>query len=107
MPALQGGVDAEGEEVSNDTPCRVSADLRAYEAEQDRLEREWQLGKAGREVQAAEDCMDAAKLKAMLQDEDLAHPLASLMQDLELGADLEYSVGKLKARLVEMLLEHI
>ena len=87
----------------SDTPCRVSADLRRYEAEQDRLESVWELDKHLRQAQAEEDCMDGAELRKRLDDEDLAHPLAALMQAYELGGDCKEQVRKLRERLIEVL----
>ncbi len=84
-------------------PCRVMADLRRHEAEQDAAEVAWEIAHARRKEDAAEEVLDGTILKQHLDDEDLAHPLAEVMRDLETGADLTKSVTKLRTRLIEIL----
>lgn len=86
------------------TPCRVSAELSQYEREQDRLEKEWELGRADREAQAMEDTLDREALKAVLNDEELIAPLITLMHDLENGADLKNAAERIKRTLAEIIL---
>ena len=84
-------------------PDAVSADLARYEREQDRLEKEWELAAQDRRDAVAELIMDGAELRKRLDDEDLAHPLAALMQAYELGGDCKEQVRKLRERLIEVL----
>ena len=86
-----------------DTPCRVEADLRKREEENDAAELAWEMAATERRNLAEEIIMDGAELRKRLDDEDLAHPLAALMQAYELGGDCKEQVRKLRERLIEVL----
>ena len=87
-----------------DIPCRVEADLRKREEENDANEARWEAEYESRRWQAWEDIQDPLKLDETLNDAELVHPLAKLMEDLAHGRDLKKSVEKLRDRLVEMIL---
>lgn len=68
--------------MNDDVPCRVSADLRRYEAEQEKREREWEESIAERRELAEEAIEDPDELRKILNDQPLAIPLARLMRNL-------------------------
>ena len=88
----------------SDTPCRVSADLRAYEDEQDRLEREHRISSMHRKGEAYYECMDGTELRKHLND-DLHYPLAELFRCYETGGDCKEEIRKLRERVIELMLD--
>ena len=73
--------------MNDQTPCRVSADLRRYEAEQDRLEADFEARRDAMEAEAVEKAeqglSDPEVLGTVLEDELLRFPLARLMGNLD------------------------
>ena len=88
----------------NDTPDRVNSDLRKREEENDANEARWEAEHESRQWQAWEDIQDPLKLDEVLNDAELVHPLAKLMEDLANGRDLKKSVERIRDRLVDMIL---
>lgn len=87
----------------SDTPCRVSADLRRYEAEQDENERRYQQEREQRRGECYYECMDGTELKKHLND-DLHHPLAELFRCYETGGDCKDQIKKLRERVISIML---
>ena len=73
--------------MNDQTPCRVSADLRRHEAEQDRLEADFEARRDAMEAEATEKAgqglSDPEALGTVLEDELLRYPLARLMGNLD------------------------
>ena len=67
------------------TPCRVSADLRRHELEQDRAERTFADNAEDRRNEAEDALEEPELLKAVLNDEALAAPLARMFRNLDLA----------------------
>lgn len=86
----------------NRYPDAVSADLAAYEREQDWLERSYQASRHYLEGQALMDCMDAAQLKEHLND-DIHHQLAELFRAYETHGDCKKQIADLRRRVVEIM----
>lgn len=87
----------------NRYPDAVSADLAAYEREQDWLEKSHEASKHYLEGQALYDCMDAAQLKEHLND-GLHRELAELFRAYETGGDCMREILLLRNRVVEIII---
>ena len=61
----------------NEAPCRVSADLRIHDQEQELLVRHFDL--ANQAEDALETIHDGEKLKQIMNDGDLAGPIAEIL----------------------------
>lgn len=62
-----------------DVPCRVSADLRRYQSEQDSAQYLADEEREARREESREAITDGAKLAVVMNDEALAYPLAKIM----------------------------
>lgn len=67
----------------DDTPCRVSADLRRYQRDQDRAAAEYADGLEARKFEAREALEDDAQLVQVLDDAPLAPPLARMFRNID------------------------
>lgn len=71
----------------NDVPCRVSADLRRYQSEQNRLQQLADEEREARRFEAEEAVVDGSELAKVMNDEPLAYPLAKIMGFLPAAID--------------------
>lgn len=86
-------------------PDQVTADLRRYEAEQDKLEREAPT-KAELMYEAREDMTDDTKMRAFLEDDFLSGPLSRIFRNLD-GAvgEMVKLFGKERVPCIEAILQ--
>lgn len=69
--------------MDRDIPCRVSSDLRAYERNQERAEREWENSEPERRLEAEDALEEPEQLKTVLNDEEFAAPLSRMFRNIE------------------------
>lgn len=87
---------------SRQYPCRVSAELRIKQAEDEAAVKLYDL--AEKTWEAAEIIHDGEKLKQLLNDEELAQPIAEALSGLQQAI---YETGELDVPITKLVLNRL